>query len=71
MLCFSMLQYMLAFMVPSMKCSSPVPAALMQPQTMTLPSYIYIDIVAGRANDRHSGHGVRPRRDFNSTEIIK
>ncbi len=35
--CFSMSQYMLAFMVPSMKCSSPVPAALMQPQTMTLP----------------------------------
>ncbi len=27
-----------------MKCSSPVPAALMQPQTMTLPSYIYIYI---------------------------
>ncbi len=37
MLCFSMSQYMLAFMVPSMNCSSPVPAALMQPQTMTLP----------------------------------
>ncbi len=35
--CFSMSQYMLAFMVPSMNCSSPVPAALMQPQTMTLP----------------------------------
>ncbi len=33
MLCFSMSQYMLAFMVPSMNCSSPVPAALMQPQT--------------------------------------
>ncbi len=32
MLCFSMSQYMLAFMVPSMNCSSPVPAALMQPQ---------------------------------------
>ncbi len=30
MLCFSMSQYMLAFMVPSMNCSSPVPAALMQ-----------------------------------------
>ena len=28
---------MLAFMVPSMNCSSPVPAALMQLQTMTLP----------------------------------
>ncbi len=37
MLCFSMSQYMLAFMVPSMNCSSPVPEALMQPQTMTLP----------------------------------
>ncbi len=37
MLCFSMSQYMLAFIVPSMNCSSPVPAALMQPQTMTLP----------------------------------
>ncbi len=37
MLCFSMSQYMLAFVVPSMNCSSPVPAALMQPQTMTLP----------------------------------
>ncbi len=37
MLCFSMSQYMLAFMVLSMNCSSPVPAALMQPQTMTLP----------------------------------
>ncbi len=37
MFCFSMSQYMLAFMVPSINCSSPVPAALMQPQTMTLP----------------------------------
>ena len=36
-LCFSMSQYMLAFMVPSMNCSSPVRAALLQPQTMTLP----------------------------------
>ncbi len=36
MLCFSISQYMLAFMVPSINCSSPVPAAL-QPQTMTLP----------------------------------
>ncbi len=35
MLCFSILQYMLVFMVPSMNCSSPVSAALMQPQTMT------------------------------------
>ncbi len=37
MLCFSISQYMLAFMVPSVNCSSPVPAALMQPQTMTRP----------------------------------
>ncbi len=37
MLCYHMSQYMLAFMVPSMNCSSPVPAALIQPQTMTLP----------------------------------
>ncbi len=37
MLCFGMSQYMLAFMVPSMNCSSPVPAALMQLQTMRLP----------------------------------
>ncbi len=36
-LCFSMSQFMLAFMVPSMNYSTPVPAALMQPQTMTLP----------------------------------
>ncbi len=36
-LCFSMSQYMLAFMVPSMNCSSPVPAALVQLQTTTLP----------------------------------
>ncbi len=37
MLCFSMSQYMLASIVPSVNCSSPVPAALMQPHTMTLP----------------------------------
>ncbi len=37
MLCFSISQYMLVFMVPSINCSSSVPAALMQPQTMTLP----------------------------------
>ncbi len=45
MLCFSMSQYMLAFMVPSMNCSSPVPAALMQPQTMTFikKSYYYLE----------------------------
>ncbi len=35
--CFSMSQYMLAFMVPSMNCSSPVPTALIQTQTLTLP----------------------------------
>ncbi len=39
MLRFSMSQYMSAFMVPSMNCSSPVPAALIQPQTMTLPHH--------------------------------
>ncbi len=37
MLYFSMSQYMLAFMVLSMNCSSPVSAALMQSQTITLP----------------------------------
>ncbi len=37
MFCFSMSQYKLAFMVSSMNCSSPVPEALMQPQTTTLP----------------------------------
>ena len=37
MLCFSISQYKMAFMVPSMNCSSPVPVELMQPQTMTLP----------------------------------
>ncbi len=37
MLCFSTSQYILAFMVPSMNCSSPVPKALMQPQTVTRP----------------------------------
>ncbi len=37
MLCFSKSQYMLAFMVPSINCSYPAPAALMQPQTITLP----------------------------------
>ncbi len=38
MLCFCISQYMLAFRVPSMNCSSPVLTALMQPQTMTLPT---------------------------------
>ena len=37
MLCCSILLYMLEFMFPSMKCNSPTPAALMQPQTMTFP----------------------------------
>ncbi len=36
-LCFSMSQYMLAFTDPSMNCSSPAPAVLMQPQIMTHP----------------------------------
>ncbi len=35
--CFRMSQYMLESMFPSMNRSSPVPAALMQPQTMMLP----------------------------------
>ncbi len=35
--CFRMSQYMLESMFPSMIRSSPVPAALMQPQTMMLP----------------------------------
>ncbi len=37
MLCFRMSQYMLESMFPSINRSSPVPAALMQPQTMMLP----------------------------------
>ncbi len=41
-LCFSMSQYMLAFMVPSMNCSSPVPAALVQLQTTTLPHHAWL-----------------------------
>ncbi len=35
--CFRMSQYMLESMFPSMNRSSPVPAALMQPQTTMLP----------------------------------
>ncbi len=35
--CFRMSQYMLESMFPSMNRSSPVPAVLMQPQTMMLP----------------------------------
>ncbi len=38
MLWFRMSQYMLESMFPSMNRSSPVPAALMQPQTMMLPA---------------------------------
>ncbi len=34
---FSIEQYICEFMMPSMKCSSPTPAALMQPHIMTLP----------------------------------
>ncbi len=34
---FSKKQYICEFMMPSMKCSSPTPAALMQPQIRTLP----------------------------------
>ena len=37
MLCCSISQYMLKFMFPSMKCDTPTPVALMQPQTMTFP----------------------------------
>ena len=33
----SILQYILKFMFPSMKCDYPTPAALMQPQSMTFP----------------------------------
>ncbi len=34
---FRMSQYMLESMFPSMNCSSPLPAVVMQPQTMMLP----------------------------------
>ncbi len=40
--CFRMSQYMLESMFPSMNRSSPVPAALMQPQTMMLPPTIWV-----------------------------
>ena len=40
MLCFSMAQYMLAFMVPSMICSPTVPAALMQPPDHDTPTTV-------------------------------
>ncbi len=36
-LCFRMSPYMLEYMFPSMNRSSPVPAVVMQPQTMMLP----------------------------------
>ena len=43
MLCCSISQFMLDFMFPSMKCNSPAPAALMQPQTMTFrPPYLAV-----------------------------
>ncbi len=35
--CFRMSHYMLELMFPSMNCSSPVQAVVMQPQTMMLP----------------------------------
>jgi len=41
MFCFRMSQYMLEYMFPSMKLSSPVPAAIMQTQTMMLPPPLY------------------------------
>ncbi len=34
---FSIEQYICEFMMPSLKCSSPTPAALMQPHIRTLP----------------------------------
>ncbi len=34
---FSIEQYICEFMMPSMKCSSPTPAALMQPHIRTMP----------------------------------
>ncbi len=38
---FSIEQYICEFMMPSMKCSSPTPAALMQPHRRTLPPPCY------------------------------
>ena len=38
MLCCSISQYMLELIFPSMKCNTPTPVALMQPQTMTFPT---------------------------------
>ena len=37
MFCYSISQYMLEFLFPSMECNSPAPAAVMQPQTMSFP----------------------------------
>ncbi len=60
MLCFSMSQYIMAFMVPSMNCSSPVPAARMQPKTMTLPPTC---LTVGKAHlYLYSSHGCRHTR---------
>ncbi len=42
MLCFRMSQYMLAFMVSSMNCSSPVLTALMQPSANCLWAFVCI-----------------------------
>ncbi len=36
---FSIEQYICKFMMPSMKCSSPTPATLMQPHIRTLPCF--------------------------------
>ncbi len=38
---FSIEQYICEFMMPSMKCSSPTPAALMQPHIRTLPPTMF------------------------------
>ncbi len=38
---FSIEQYICEFMMPSMKCSSPTPAALMQPHIRTLPTTMF------------------------------
>ncbi len=40
--CFRMSQYMLESMFPSMNRSSPVPAVVMQPQTMMLPPHLTV-----------------------------
>jgi len=64
MLCFSMSQYMLAFMVPSMTCSSPVQVVLMQPQTIEgkMNAAKYRDILD--ENLLHSAQDLRLGRRF-------